>query len=110
MSKRGASIYDDDDELESISNKRSRPNTEEQSTALITSIKSQHSSLILRDTTKNQRVSSLSAPEISLAGHDGAVYSVAFDPDGKNLCSGSMDRQICKRRLFTNQTPFAHQK
>lgn len=42
------------------------------------------------------RTSSLQAPEIQLIGHENAVYSIAFDPSGENLCSGSLDRQICK--------------
>jgi Prp8 binding protein len=40
------------------------------------------------------RLSSLYAPEISLSGHESAVYSIAFNPTGQYLCSGSMDRQI----------------
>lgn len=95
MSKRKAHEEEDEyDGAEEIAAaKKSRG---EQSTALISAIKSQHSSLILRDNNLNQRLSSLSAPELSLSGHEGAVYGVAFDPTGKFLCSGSLDRQICK--------------
>ncbi len=100
MSKRGASIYDEDElggEFEASAAKRAKTdNTADSSTALITSIKSHHSSLILHENNKNQRVSSLISPELNLSGHDGAIYSLAFDPTGKHLCSGSMDKQICK--------------
>jgi len=99
MSKRKA--YDEEEELDGVeelaATKKPRG---EQSTALISAIKSQHSSLILRDNNLNQRLSSLSAPELSLTGHEGAVYSVAFDPSGKFLCSGSLDRQILLWDVF----------
>jgi hypothetical protein len=42
------------------------------------------------------RTSALMAPEVSLLGHEGAVYSIDFDPSGLHLCSGSYDKQICK--------------
>ena len=42
------------------------------------------------------RTSSLMSPEVSLLGHEGAVYSIDFDPTGKFLCSGSFDKQICE--------------
>jgi Prp8 binding protein len=95
MSKRGG-IYDEED-VDDFAIKRARKeNDGETSTALITSIKSQHTSLILRDTNINHRPSSLKAPEYILSGHEGAVYSLAFDPEGQFLASASMDRQICK--------------
>jgi WD40 repeat protein len=31
-----------------------------------------------------------------LTGHEGAVYSIAFDPSGQHLASGSYDRNICE--------------
>ena len=31
-----------------------------------------------------------------LSGHDGAIYSIDFDPEGSHLVSASYDRQICK--------------
>lgn len=100
MSKRGSSIYDDDEldsGFEASAAKRAKIDTSaDNSMALITSLKNQHTSLILREGSRNQRVSSLASPEMSLTGHDGAIYSLAFDPEGKHLCSGSMDRQICK--------------
>jgi len=42
------------------------------------------------------RTSSLPAPEITLLGHDNAIYSIPFSPNGEQLCSGSLDRQICE--------------
>lgn len=42
------------------------------------------------------RTSSLPAPEITLLGHDNAIYSIAFSSNGEQLCSGSLDRQICE--------------
>ena len=42
------------------------------------------------------RTSSLPAPEITLLGHENAIYSIAFSPNGEQLCSGSLDRQICE--------------
>lgn len=47
------------------------------------------------------RTSSLPAPEITLLGHDNAIYSIAFSPNGEQLCSGSLDRQI--REISTAQ-------
>jgi Prp8 binding protein len=44
----------------------------------------------------NTRSSGLQAPTMLLSGHEGAVFSLSFDPTGKNLASGSMDRNICK--------------
>lgn len=99
MSKRGASIYEEDEldgEYEVSASKRAKTETVDNSMALIASIKSHHSSLILRENNQSQRVSSLKAPEMILSGHDGAIYSMAFDPQGKQLCSGSMDKLICK--------------
>jgi len=43
-----------------------------------------------------KRTSGLSAPTIQLTGHEGAVYSLAFDPSGQYMASGSFDKQICK--------------
>jgi Prp8 binding protein len=98
MSKRGSSIYEEDElegGFEASAAKRAKIDTSaDNSMALISSIKSHHTSLILSSTSNNQRVSSLSSPEMSLSGHDGAIYSMAFDPEGKHICSASMDRQL----------------
>lgn len=37
------------------------------------------------------RTSSLEAPTMKLTGHNGSVYSLAFDSNGENLASGSFD-------------------
>lgn len=31
-----------------------------------------------------------------LTGHEGAVYSISFDPTGQHIASGSFDNNICK--------------
>lgn len=36
-----------------------------------------------------------------LSGHEGAVFSISFDPTGQYLASGSFDNNICKLLLFT---------
>jgi WD40 repeat protein len=54
------------------------------------------SSTELTLTAEKQRKSSLMAPEVSLNGHGGAIYSIDFDPTGKFLLSASMDKQICE--------------
>ena len=45
---------------------------------------------------QDKRTSSLLAPTMLLTGHEGAVYSMAFDPTGQHLASGSYDRNICE--------------
>ena len=37
------------------------------------------------------RTSSLAEPTMRLLGHKGSIYSLAFDPNGECLCSGSFD-------------------
>lgn len=54
-----------------------------------------------QDLVASGRSSSLPAPEITLLGHDNAIYSIAFSPNGEQLCSGSLDRQICEIRTVT---------
>lgn len=44
----------------------------------------------------NTRTSGLQAPTVMLTGHEAAIFSLSFDPAGKNLASASMDRNICK--------------
>jgi Prp8 binding protein len=46
------------------------------------------------------RSSSLHAPNMKLEGHKGQVYSLAFDPSGKCLASGSMDKSILLWDVF----------
>ena len=45
---------------------------------------------------QEKRTSALHAPTMLLSGHEGAVYSIAFDPSGQHLASASYDRNICK--------------
>jgi len=52
------------------------------------------SALIATSSLDPGRTSSLMTPEVSLLGHEGAIYSLAFDPSGQHLCSGSFDKQI----------------
>jgi len=80
----------DDDELEvAIAGKKMRP--EYSGYQLVT-----HHAEASQELVTAGRTSSLSAPEITLLGHDNAIYSIAFSPNGEQLCSGSLDRQICE--------------
>jgi WD40 repeat protein len=47
-------------------------------------------------TISSTRTSELLAPTMLLTGHEGAIYSIEFDPTGNNLASGSFDSNICK--------------
>jgi Prp8 binding protein len=51
----------------------------------------------------NQSVNSLSSPQVSndilLSGHNGAVYTIKFSPDGTVLASGSHDKSIFLWRI-----------
>lgn len=46
------------------------------------------------------RTSELHSPNMLLSGHEGTVYSCAFDPSGKILASGSKDRNIFLWEVF----------
>mmetsp|Transcript_22017 Transcript_22017/g.37570 ORF Transcript_22017/g.37570 Transcript_22017/m.37570 type:complete len:359 (-) Transcript_22017:91-1167(-) len=37
------------------------------------------------------RTSSLASPTMKLSGHKGSIYTLAYDPPGETLCSGSFD-------------------
>ena len=45
---------------------------------------------------KIKRRSGLQDTNMLLSGHEGAVFSLAFDSTGKSLCSSSQDSKICK--------------
>jgi WD40 repeat protein len=101
MSKRSSEnqdIYDDEELPSSSSSSQSkRAKTE---TALSTTVHSQASNMQLTFLPNKSKIqSSLSSPEIVLSGHEGAVYSIDFDPTGEFLCSASYDKQICKLLL-----------
>lgn len=40
------------------------------------------------------RTSGMQAPTMLLSGHEGAIFSCCFDPTGKSLATGSMDKRI----------------
>lgn len=111
MSKR-SNISDDDEDVQSSSHKRARASEADQqvtayqstSQALTTTVNLRNASLILSD--KASRTSSLAAPEMYLSGHEGAVYSLSFDPSGQHLCSASMDKTICKSLLHSFSSPL----
>jgi hypothetical protein len=44
---------------------------------------------------KEIRTSNLQSPTMLLTGHDGAVYSMHFDPTGQHMASASLDSNIC---------------
>lgn len=46
------------------------------------------------------RSSELSAPNVQLKGHSGAIYSCDFNPTGELLASGSMDKSILLWEIF----------
>lgn len=107
MQKRqhGDRIEEDFSDNQSISSKRFKPDAC-QSTELV-AVGSSSTALtnLMREP---GRISSLMSPEVSLSGHDGAVYSISFDPTGNYLCSGSFDKQICMQFLY--MTLFLHFK
>ena len=41
---------------------------------------------------------------MELAGHSGEVFAARFDPTGRYIASGSMDRNICQSVLPGNYT------
>ena len=56
----------------------------------------------IKNSIPGDRTSSLAAPNILLNGHDGPVYSIAFDQSGRYLASASMDRQIFLWDIFSS--------
>jgi Prp8 binding protein len=56
------------------------------------------------DLKDDKRTSDLQAPTMLLSGHNGAVYSISFDPTGKSLASSSFDGEICKFPSFFDLT------
>lgn len=95
MQKRQFSDAGDGDDDMDIDNNAKKAKLNTHSTALVSFA---NTSQALTTTSKAEpgRTSALMAPEVSLTGHAGAIYSIAFDPTGNHLCSGSFDKQICK--------------
>ena len=100
MQKRQFRDDDEGDNAEEGENSK-RAKREVGSTALV-SVATSSTALTVssKNITEPGRTSSLMAPEVVLLGHTGAVYSIAFDPLGEHLCSGSFDKQICECRVF----------
>lgn len=73
-----------------------RAKRESASTDLVAFAQTSQALTVSRNSVESGRTSSLYAPEVSLHGHEGAIYSIDFDPSGKFLCSASFDKQICK--------------
>jgi Prp8 binding protein len=48
------------------------------------------------------RTSSLAAPIMSLTGHEGGVMSLRFDPTGKYLATGGLDKQLFLWHVYGN--------
>ena len=97
MQKRQFREEEEDNGDECEITKRTRREPAGGSTALVAIGSSSFTALTLSSKTVTEpgRTSSLMAPEVVLLGHAGAVYSIAFDPLGEHLCSGSFDKQIC---------------
>ncbi len=107
MSKR-ATIFDsddgdvNDDHQQFLGNNQKRSkidhnqliSSKDTSQSLATTVNLRNASLVLSD--RASRWSSLSNPELHLTGHEGAIYTIDFDPTGQHLSSGSMDQKICK--------------
>ncbi|RPB20838.1 U5 snRNP complex subunit [Terfezia boudieri ATCC MYA-4762] len=47
-----------------------------------------------------RKVSGLQAPIMELTGHAGDIFAVRFDPTGRNIASGSMDRTVILWRIY----------
>jgi WD40 repeat protein len=85
-----------DEDVPSHASKRSKPSGEQSLMALTTSNRTANNQQLTFLPIHQRKIkSNLAAPEISLVGHDAAVYSISFDPTGNYLCSASMDRSIC---------------
>lgn len=47
-----------------------------------------------------RRTSNLLSPIMALDGHQGEIFTCAFDPEGDYLVSSGFDRQICECEAF----------
>lgn len=92
MSKRNSDAVIDD-EISSPQGKRTKLSEE---TALSTTVHSLNNQLTFLPSHQKKARSHLAGPEITLTGHEAAIYSISYDPAGEHLCSASMDKQIRK--------------
>eukprot|EP01031_Cornospumella_fuschlensis_P041114 gene41114-50160_t len=98
-----------DDSLPSA--KRSRGDVAPSETALVTQNNTSSALVGLTASTalivkEGARTSTLSAPEITLAGHEAAVYTLAFDPTGEHLATAGMDKRIFLWDVFGNNQNY----
>ncbi|EPR61158.1 U5 snRNP-specific protein [Toxoplasma gondii GAB2-2007-GAL-DOM2] len=67
-----------------------------------------------RDVFQSDRKSGLEAPTMRLSGHEGEVLAVNFSPDGRNIASAGVDRDILIYNVYgeisTWQTLKGHSK
>lgn len=96
MQKRQFSDAGDGEEDMEIDNNAKKAKLSTHSTTALVSFAQTSHALTTTAKAEPGRTSALMAPEVNLTGHAGAIYSIAFDPTGKHLCSGSFDKQICK--------------
>jgi hypothetical protein len=83
----------DEDAVAGAGMKRARP-----STAIVAHSAADGGAIVAVE--EKPRTSKLAAPIMQLSGHEGALYSCAFDPSGQHLASAGKDRLICEWRLW----------
>ncbi len=96
MQKRQLDRTDGDDDINEVDTSYLKKAKREGTSTELVNFASTSQALTVSRSSEPGRTSALLAPEVSLQGHEGAVYSIDFDPSGRFLCSGSYDKQICK--------------